>query len=73
MILLTQDLNAIVFINSSVFLLTVESDLCLGEGEMAEPLPRENGNEKYKVDWVLVFGKLFPFCLVLYCSGWTGS
>lgn len=39
----------LLYLNSSVFLLTVESDLSLGEGEMAEPLPGENGGWKYKV------------------------
>lgn len=47
-ILLTEGLNAVVF-KQLCFLLTVESDLSLGEGEMAEPLPGENGGWKYKV------------------------
>lgn len=33
----------LLYLNSSVFLLRIETDLSLGEGEMAEPLPGENG------------------------------
>lgn len=33
----------LLYLNSSGVFLTVESDLSLGEGEMAEPLPGGNG------------------------------
>lgn len=39
----------LLYLNCVVFLLTVEPDLRLGEGKMAEPLPGENGGWKYKV------------------------
>lgn len=36
-------------LNSPVFLLAMNSDLSLNEGEMTEPLPGENGGYKYNV------------------------